>query len=148
MALALPTNRSPAPLRQVRLDVAEATLASVQGSVTTQLNAMQAATAAAANEQAATLNASVTAMQAAAASTAAAQSATLASTVNSMTGTMDNRISAVLASQSTGASSLTAAVNGQLRQVNTSIDAVTAAVAGKRSATSHLFVGSCSNHGK
>ena len=137
MAPALPTNRSPAPLRQVRLDVAEATLASVQGSVTAQLNAMQAATAAAANEQAATLNASVTAMQAGAASTAAA-----------MTRTMNAQINAMLASQSTGASSLTAAVNGQLRRVNSSIDTVTAALAAKRSATSHLFVGSCSNHGK
>ena len=82
---------------------------------------------------------------------------TLAATVNTMTNTMDARISTVLgslastataltAAQEAGASTLTASVRTQLTQVNTTIRAVTVALAGKRSAAQHMWVGSCSNH--
>ena len=90
---------------------------------------------------------------------AAEQAATLSATVSTMSGTMDTRINAVLASlgstatvlraqQSVGAAELTVAVTGQLRRVNASLATVSGALAGKRSAASHIWVGSCSNYGK
>ena len=83
---------------------------------------------------------------------------TLAATVNTMTNTMDARISTVLgslastataltAAQEAGASTLTASVGTELTRVNTSIRAVNVALAGKREAASHMWVGSCSNNG-
>ena len=93
---------------------------------------------------------------------------TLAATVATMTNTMDSRINGVLASlastgtalrassastatalrasQTAGASTLTASVNAQLTRVNTTIRAVNVALVGKRSAASHMWVGSCSSH--
>ena len=101
--------------------------------------------------------------------TVSAVPSTLAATVATMTNTMDSRINGVLASlastgtalrassastatalrasQTAGASTLTASVNAQLTRVNTSIRAVNVALVGKRSAASHMWVGSCSNHG-
>ena len=89
--------------------------------------------------------------------TVATVPSTLAATVATMTNTMDSRISSVLASlastgtalrasQTAGASTLTAAVNVQLTRVNTTIRAVNVALVGKRSAASHMWVGSCSSH--
>ena len=82
---------------------------------------------------------------------------TLAATVNTMTNTMDARISTVLgslastataltAAQEVGASTLTASVGTQLTRVNTSIRAVNVALAGKRSAAQHVWIGSCSSY--
>ena len=82
---------------------------------------------------------------------------TLSATVTTMTGTMDTRISTVLASlastatalrasQASSTSSLTATVNTELTRVNTSIRAVNVALAGKRSAAQHVWIGSCSSN--
>ena len=83
---------------------------------------------------------------------------TMNAQVNTMTNTMDARISTVLgslastattltAAQEAGASTLTASVGTQLTRVNTSIRAVTVALAGKRSAAQHVWMGSCSSYG-
>ena len=119
---------------------------------------MQTASQAATAAQAATLTATVDSMENATASTAA-QTSTLPATVSTVTGTKDTRINAVLASlastatvlraaQVSGASTLTAAGNVQLTRVNVSLLAVNAGLAGKWSAASHIWIGSCSNYGK
>ena len=143
----------------VNLATVTSNLNGLTSSVDVQLAAATTAAQAAAASQAATLAATVNSMELAASSTAAAQASTLTATVDSMTNTMDTRINAVLASlgstaaalrttQTSSTSTLAASVDVEIRRLNVSLAAVNTGLAGKRSAASHIFVGSCSNHGK
>ena len=100
--------------------------------------------------------------------TVATVPSTLAATVNTMTNAMDAQVNtmnntmnarirtvlgslastatALTAAQEAGASTLTASVGTQLTRVNTSIRAVNVALAGKRSAAQHVWIGSCSSN--
>ena len=94
-----------------------------------------------------TMDTRITAVLASLASTATALEASSASTATSLRASAATTAAALTAAQVAGASTLTAAVTTQLRAVNVSIAAVNVALVGKRSAASHMWVGSCSNNG-
>jgi len=113
-----------------------ATVATMTTTMDSRINAVLGSLASTATE-----------LTASSASTATALRAEQTTTVAALTASSASTATALRAEQTSGASTLTAAVNTQLTRVNTSIRAMTVTLAGKRSAASNMWFGSCSNNG-
>ena len=126
-----------------RLDSLSDAVSTAQVAVATVPSTLAATVATMTNNMDGRINAVLASL----ASTATALTASSASTATELRASSASTATALRASQVAGASTLTAAVNTQLRAVNVSIASVNVALVGKRSAASHMWVGSCSNNG-